>query len=585
MRNDVNGLVLERTDPDTVADALLRITDPAGHARLVAGARATAPAVLAEKGVQELTDLFPRTLRTRRHRPRAGRRPPPVTGSRAGTDPGLVVGRHTHLLMHDLLPAAARAQLLDEVLAALAGAGVTAFVVKSAVFPDNAVGVLAADREVALSALAAALAQPGVHVQEVYPEVASQPVNALTADRLASVPAHCSAVRVARLWTNSGQDLRYGMDYGTVVEFWAPAADDPDTVVAPRPNQAATLVHRDYLAPATIEVEGRPRPSIELFRSPFPTDVGFPVDAVYTWVDGTDPAWRERFDRARAEAHGVEYHAESQAENRYTSRDELRYSLRSLDMYAPWIRHVYLVTDQQVPSWLRPDTDRLTVVDHRDVFPDPQVLPIFNSSAITTVLHHIEGLSEHYLYLNDDVFFGRDVTPETFWFGSGVAKIFPSKQARPFGPAHAADEPHVNISQNIRAALQRSTGHSISLAIRHTPYPQIRSVNAEIEDRYSDIVRATAAQRFRHHTDIALDQLFHYYAQVTGHAVPASISYEYVNVADARHLWRLRRLLATRGRAVFCLNDAPVPAVEPIDPDQIARFLRAYFPFRSTFER
>ena len=81
-------------------------------------------------------------------------------------------------------------------------------------------------------------------------------------------------------------------------------------------------------------------------------DVSFPIDAVYTWVDGADPVWRRRFDAAVAADSGHEYHDEARADNRYDSRDELRFSLRSLDMYAPWIRHIYLVTDGQVPAWL-----------------------------------------------------------------------------------------------------------------------------------------------------------------------------------------------------------------------------------------
>jgi hypothetical protein len=239
-----------------------------------------------------------------------------------------------------------------------------------------------------------------------------------------------------------------------------------------------------------------------------------------------------------------------------------------------------------VPSWLDLDAGRVTVVDHREIFTDPSVLPVFNSNAIISQLHHIGGLSEHYLYLNFDIFFGRDVTASTFWHGNGIAKVFPTPLTRMFGPPHAGDAPHFNITKNIRAAMEAVVGRSVSTAIRHTPYPQLRSVNYEIEERFGDLIAATVRQRFRHHGDIALDQLFHYYARATGRAVPSTIGYAYINVGVADEgLHRLRRTLASRDREAICLNDAPEPGRAPTSERDIAAFLEAYFPLPAPFER
>jgi hypothetical protein len=141
-----------------------------------------------------------------------------------------------------------------------------------------------------------------------------------------------------------------------------------------------------------------------------PPHITFPIDVVYTWVDGSDPAWRARMRTRWDETH-TERHPLSANPSRFASRDELRYSLRSLEMYSGWVRRVFLVTDQQVPSWLRRDS--LTVVDHREIFGSTGRLPTFNSHAIESRLHRIPGLREHFLYLNDDVFFGRPVAPKT----------------------------------------------------------------------------------------------------------------------------------------------------------------------------
>jgi hypothetical protein len=499
-------------------------------------------------------------------------------------DQVVVLDRRDHVLVDRLLPRTARNLLLDTVLEAFAGAGVQAFVVKGPTGPGATLGIRPEQHAAARSALAG-LTGPGLHLQESYPPpAADQPVRALTAAAVEAVPSRCRAVVVARFWSVAGGALTYGLPYGVRVEFWADS-DEPDVVEAPNSNLGARLAHRDYLAPATITVDGQDRPSIALFDRTYLPEVDFPVDAVYTWVDGDDPAWRERMLRARAAAAGEQFHPEAQAANRFQSRDELRYSLRSLEMYAPWIRRIFLVTDQQVPRWLDRSHDRLTVVDHRDIFTDTSALPIFNSSAIITQLHHIDGLAEHYLYLNDDMFFGRDVAPEAFWHGSGIAKLVASSITRPFGDPHAGDAPHFNITKNIRAALESVLGRSVSNAIGHAPYPQLRSVNYELEERFAEVLDRTAHQRFRHHLDIAQDQLFFYYAQATGRGVPDPRLYGYVNVGVSDSVHRLRRMLAARDRDTFCLNDAPEPGIEPLAERDVVQFLEAYFPFPSSFEK
>lgn len=483
-----------------------------------------------------------------------------------------------------LQPADARRRLLDELFAAFDAAGVAAFAIKP-VEPGAVVGVLPEHRAAALRALVG-LAGPGMRLRESYPTtVGVQQTVPLTDATVAAVPRRCPAVHVARFWSVAGDALQYGFEQGVRIEFWADSPDEPDTVVAPIPNAAAQATHRSYLTPATIDVDGRPRPSVALFARTFLDEIDFPVDAVYTWVDGDDPSWRERMGRARAAEEGREYHPVAHAEHRFANRDELRYSLRSLETYAPWIRTVHLVTDGQAPAWLDPD-GRVRVVDHREIFADPAVLPVFNSNAIISQLHHIDGLAEHYLYLNDDIFFGREVQPQTFWHGNGLAKVFPTPLTRSFGPAHAGDLPHLNITRNIRAALEATVGRSVSTAIMHTPYPQLRSVNYEIEERFGDLVRRTAGHRFRHHDDVALDQLFHYYARATGRAVPAPIGYTYVNVGvadEARH--RLRRLLNARDSDAICLNDNPEDGRERTPDTELRAFLEAYFPLRSSAER
>ena len=94
--------------------------------------------------------------------------------------------------------------------------------------------------------------------------------------------------------------------------------------------------------------------------------------------------------------------------------NELRYSLRSLEKYAPWIRKVYVVTNGQVPQWLNKKHPKVNLVQHKDIFPNSSHLPTFSSSAIECHLHRIPGLSRFFLYLNDDIIINQPISPFDF---------------------------------------------------------------------------------------------------------------------------------------------------------------------------
>ena len=92
--------------------------------------------------------------------------------------------------------------------------------------------------------------------------------------------------------------------------------------------------------------------------------------------------------------------------------------MRSVDKYMPWIRTIYVVTNGQVPSWLDLKNPRVKIVTHEEIFDDPVHLPTFNSNAIELHLHQIKGISDKFLYLNDDFLIGKEVSKADFCFGA-----------------------------------------------------------------------------------------------------------------------------------------------------------------------
>lgn len=404
-----------------------------------------------------------------------------------------------------------------------------------------------------------------------------------------------SGVRVFQLLASESGGLLGGSDLGCVLDFWEyveqadrPRPDGgvflPGTHLAPFPKE----VFAAYLAPETWHagaaamahwVSGSTTAALFQVRAP--------IDIVYTWVDGDDPEWlrrRRAFGEVGA-ANGLNPTATH--DSRFVSRDELRYSLRSVAMYASWVRKIFIVTDRQVPDWLDTSHDKVEVVDHSQIFSDPVVLPVFNSHAIESQLHHIPGLSEHYLYLNDDVFFGRLVEPELFFHGNGLGKFFLSAARLDIGPPSSRDLPVMSAAKRNREQIEQNFGATVWNKFQHTPHPQLRSVLEEMERSHPEIFEQVSRSRFRHPDDLSIaSALHHYYAYGLGRSVPAVMSYVYQDIGRVDMPRRLSNLLRSRRADAFCLNDnASDPARFEVQRALLTGFLEQYFPVPSPWEK
>ncbi|MFI7078165.1 stealth conserved region 3 domain-containing protein [Micromonospora sp. NPDC049903] len=509
----------------------------------------------------------------------------------AGADRAVVVADQAPRIAQvsaTVTPAEVRRQNLAAVTAALDEAGVAYFRVRGASHRASVVAVDAVDRERAYAALAVACERMPGYVTVLSggrPGLLAPGFEAKTWRRVADA----SVLRLTWYWTDPRHRLVLGQAYGCEVEFWTRQGA---VLVAPRPNRVTAEVDAEEppvvvsealfsgLEPASTTATARTRSP---FAGPRPFDVTFPVDVVYTWVDGTDPDWLRR----RAEVTGVPYHSEAANPARFLSRDELRYSLRSLHLYAPWVRNVYLVTDDQVPPWLARSAPGIRVVSHRAVFSDPSVLPTYNSHAIESQLHHIDGLSEHFLYFNDDVFLGTEVLPSDFFLANGISRFFPSPALVPPGAATAQDIPSSAAGKNNRALITERFGTVLTQKMKHMPHALRRSVLYEIEENFAVPHGRTAGSRFRSMTDISIaSSLHHYYAFHTGRAVPGDLRYAIAELSHPDTPARLAHLLARRDRQVFCLNDAFSTEEDLADQLKVVTpFLDTYFPVPSPWEK
>ena len=384
-----------------------------------------------------------------------------------------------------------------------------------------------------------------------------------------------------RIWPDSA--FRLGPEAGVRIEFWT---DADGAWTGPVPNSVARIVPPSAQQEATAEVAGASYPTLAGLASRPWDDVDFPIDVVYTWVDGSDPEWAAARDRRLAEVGGeTAVSLESRADSRFTDHDELRHSLRSLEQFMPWVRTLYLVTAGQRPSWLTEQHPNLRVVDHREIL-EADALPTFSSLAIETALHHIDGLSEQFLYLNDDVFAARPLESRTFFHSNGTPKFFVRTGAGlDPGDPDAADLPVTAANKNVRMLIERDFGRRIGVLMRHSPHPLRRSLLAEIEERYADEVRRTRRHPFRMNDDVTMvTTLHHYYGYFTGQAVPGELRHVGVVLGRDDVEQRLDKLMAMRPDT-FNLNDSvPVDESRARQTERMQGFLRGYFPEPSSFE-
>mgnify|MGYP004458936169 FL=1 len=132
------------------------------------------------------------------------------------------------------------------------------------------------------------------------------------------------------------------------------------------------------------------------------------IDFVVLWVDSNDPLWQEEKNKYQAKSDS------DSSKYRYRDWDLLQYWFRGVEKFTPWVNKVHFVTYGHIPKWLNLDNPKLNVVRHQDFIPE-KYLPTFSSHSIECNIHRIKGLSENFVYFNDDFYIIKDTKPKHFF--------------------------------------------------------------------------------------------------------------------------------------------------------------------------
>ena len=375
--------------------------------------------------------------------------------------------------------------------------------------------------------------------------------------------------------------LRYGSSTGIQLEFWSFGARG---VKPPTENK---LTRREWitetLVPTTIERYGQFWPTLEHMFDEFADDVTFDIDIVFSWVDAGSAEWQKA--RAKRMASYVVGEGDDH-EARFRQLDELKYALRSVHLFAPWIRRIFIVTDSMTPAWLT-DHPKVTVVRSEEFFADTDALPTHNSMAVESQLHRIPGLSEHFLYSNDDMFFGRPVRPDMFFTSGGLTRFLESTTRIGLGETAVERSGFENAARVNRRLLQDRFGKLTARHLEHAPAPLRRSIMFQMEQEFAAEFAATAASPFRTSTNISVtNSFYHYYALLTGRAMKnETATAAYIDTTTRAGLRSLEKLLRKRAVDCFCLNDGSFPEVPADERASAVRlFLDRYFAIAAPWE-
>ena len=222
-----------------------------------------------------------------------------------------------------------------------------------------------------------------------------------------------------------------------------------------------------------------------------------PIDAVILWVDGNDEQHRQKvltFLENKQVAQSKKFRA------RYDQVNEIKFTVDSLLKFAPYLRYIFIVTDNQTPKFLSQKTKKYSsvfIIDHKVIFKGfEEFLPTFNSRSIESCIYRIPGLAEHFIYLNDDFFLINETKPEDFFINGlpvlrGEWKKFDSQK---FLKKFKTPRPGHKSAQQYSAKL---IGFNKYYNFRHTPHPMRKSTLANYFDNNQQVFLNNIKYKFR----------------------------------------------------------------------------------------
>lgn len=327
------------------------------------------------------------------------------------------------------------------------------------------------------------------------------------------------------------------------------------------------------------------------------------IDFVVTWVNMDDPKWMRNYSHYSSEGKN-EKNGVSKA--RFRDYGFLKYWFRGIEKFTPWVHKIHFVVSGQTPEWLDVNNPKINIVRHEDIIPR-QFLPTFNSVVIERYLYKIPGLTEHFVYFNDDFYIIRPISPDRF-FSNGLPCDIATFTYNP-----AWSQWYKRIRNNVRIInkffskkevmmqyhskwfytdyglksywnyILKPYGKFITLRTPHNAQPYLKSTFEEVWSKVGKELSDTSSNRFRASTDYT-PELFRMWQICAGNFEP------YNTYSDTKMFPLMIRsnqaikAIYNQSYSLVCLNDN----VNIRDYDNVMSRLRDAFesilPEKSSFE-
>ena len=246
------------------------------------------------------------------------------------------------------------------------------------------------------------------------------------------------------------------------------------------------------------------------------------IDFILPWVDGNDPLWQEQ----KAKYGELDKGFTDASIARYRDWDNLQYWFRGVEKFAPWVNKIHFVTWGHLPKWLNKDHPKIHIVNHKDYIPE-EYLPVFSCNPIELNLHRIPGLSDKFVYFNDDCFIIDFLEPKDF-FKNGIpcdtgalsvptndnligasnkllAMHYINKHFSKQDVIYGHFEKWFNIKNGrniIRTLLLLPWGFIPDIFTAHGPNPYTKALFEEVWKAEPEILQKTCTHRFRSNEDV-----------------------------------------------------------------------------------
>ena len=332
------------------------------------------------------------------------------------------------------------------------------------------------------------------------------------------------------------------------------------------------------------------------------------IDFVVTWLDSNDPEWQRQYELYK-NAKG------DKGKGRFREMNIFQYWFRAVEKYAPWVNKVYLISNGKFPDWINQGNPKLVLVKHEDYIPK-ECLPTFNSCTIELHMHRIKGLSEQFVYFNDDMILNCPVSPD-YYFKNGLPCDYNKETC--FNVPIYTQTDRFSIYMSMLASIGIINAHfdrwktvlqspkrwfGLHLGVKgllmssilikqrlfvgfsnfHTEQAYLKSTFEEVWEKEPEFLQASCT-RFREDV-IANPYLFRYWQFAKNQFYPKMRKYATFHFFNKDVAHSIEKALSDTNIASICLNDSSLCPDEDYEfiNNHLIKWLKQKYPEKSSFE-